>query len=839
MLRHRSPSSRPGAALVEARAYPTPSAEAAGVAEVLLRAKAGLDGQPPRQWSEMAVLVRNPAVDGPRLARALRSAGIPVAVPADELPLFGEPAVRTLVTALTLALDPAGAPADTAQVLLAGPIGRVDPVTIRAMARMALQQRRSELAARPTAPADVQLAAEPADTLLTRALAEGRMPGWSATPLSSPPTSVRSGPAPSPAVSGVGRAGFARVAAVLAAARSQLENAATVSEILWAAWTASDWPDRLRSRALRGGSEAAAANRALDALLALFDLADRLPAQRRGRAGLDGFLVELAQLSIPSQSRPERAAHRDQVQLLSAHRAKGLEWEVVVIAAVQEGTWPAVRLRGDLLHIEELGPRGRLPRRTHSELLAEERRLMYVAATRARSTLVVTAVSDRTDAGQRPSRFLAALGVPVQAMPGRATVPLAGPDLVVALRAAASAAPRRLPDGTIDPAVETLREAARTRLAALVLTGGTGSPEVAAAARAADPTRWWAVRSTTGPVNGAPQSDVRLPAALKAEPGVRSPGPAPAAAAPTAARLSPSAVEALLDCPLRWFLESRVRAGTPSGVAATVGVVLHAVAEAVGRGEVEPRLEAITPLIDRIWASMPFAARYESVGERERVEAMVSTFLRWHLTTGRQVEAVESRFRLTVPGSGGVDGPGAASVRIDGAIDRVDRDPDGRLHLVDFKTGRQPPGIADTERHPQLGIYQLAVREGAVELPDRPTGAPAPERGDSHPDAGRPLTTTLGGAELVYLAVERAGGMPTIRFQQPLEAGPTWVHDVLTEAAALAVGPTYPARRGPRCTSCAFQVMCPAFAPAGSAGNADTALISGTAGTGPAFGDQP
>ena len=39
----------------------------------------------------------------------------------------------------------------------------------------------------------------------------------------------------------------------------------------------------------------------------------------------------------------------DAVRLLTAHRSKGLEWDIVVVAGVQDGTWPDVRHRGTLL----------------------------------------------------------------------------------------------------------------------------------------------------------------------------------------------------------------------------------------------------------------------------------------------------------------------------------------------------------------------------------------------------------------------------------------------------------------------------------------------------------
>ena len=119
----------------------------------------------------------------------------------------------------------------------------------------------------------------------------------------------------------------------------------------------------------------------------------------------------------------------DCVRVLTAHRSKGLEWDVVVVAGVQEEIWPDLRLRGSLLGADELaevvhqglfapGRPGEVPGRglgadvdaalLAAKLLAEERRLFYVAVTRARRRLVVTAAGG-ADTDQRPSRFLTEL----------------------------------------------------------------------------------------------------------------------------------------------------------------------------------------------------------------------------------------------------------------------------------------------------------------------------------------------------------------------------------------------------------------------------------------------
>ncbi len=97
---------------------------------------------------------------------------------------------------------------------------------------------------------------------------------------------------------------------------------------------------------------------------------------------------------------------------------------------------------------------------------------------------------------------------------------------------------------------------------------------------------------------------------------------------------------------------------------------------------------------------------------------------------------------------------GDYQVRIRGQIDRVETDAEGRAYVVDFKTGKQAPTAREVERHPQLAVYQLAVREGAV---------------DTAFDGVRPEP---GGAELVHLrqgAAKRDGGeaLPKVQTLEP------------------------------------------------------------------------
>ncbi len=108
------------------------------------------------------------------------------------------------------------------------------------------------------------------------------------------------------------------------------------------------------------------------------------------------------------------------------------------------------------------------------------------------------------------------------------------------------------------------------------------------------------------------------------------------------------------------------------------------------------------------WAEFVFEAPW--LGDRERRRALrlvhgIAAYLRDREAAGFSLVAGEQRFVFTT---------GRASVH--GSVDRIERDPDGRLLVIDLKTGK-PSGQINQKAaatNAQLGVYQLAVRTGAV-----------------------------------------------------------------------------------------------------------------------------
>ena len=665
------------------------SQEATVVADALRRAHL-YDGVP---WSSMAVLVRSVIGQVPLLRRALAATGVPSVIAGDELPLEAEPGVRPLLLLLRCALHPETLDEEAAVELLAGPLGGTDALGLRRLRR----------------------------ALRAAARDAGEAPSASPSPLHwQPLAAVLRDPRELTLIHASAADAARRVAGLLALAR-QTAAEGNAHDVLWAVWDASGIAPVWQATSAAGGSRGAAADRDLDAVCALFDSAARFAVRLPpGSASL--FLDSMSGQEIPGDTLADHAPEGDAVRILTAHRAKGLEWDVVVVAGVQEGIWPDLRMRSSLLGMDELmdAAAGVLVPGTGTDamaaalaakLLNEERRLFYVAVTRARRHLVVTA-SGSDDSQERPSRFLAEL---------------AGDD--IGIEDVSGAAPRwlSLPALTAD-----LRRAA-------------------AGVRGAHPGQWYQLTELSDP------------------------GPVPAAADGLLVRLSPSQVESFHRCGLRWLLEVAAGAGS-SDVIRHFGILIHAAAVLAATGA---DADMIDGRIDEIWHHLDFGSPWYSEKERERARVMVNKFLAWHRANPRELVAVEQQLRTQV-----------GAVEITGRVDRLERDPDGRAIVVDLKTGSTPVPSTDLDRHPQLGVYQLAVLLGAFE---------------------RFGLTEPGGAELIQVGKASLSAQVRVQPQRALpdDPEPDWARDLVEIVAAGMAGPLFEAKVNPGCRNCPVRTCCP------------------------------
>lgn len=684
---------------VETAVLPSPALEEAHVAKTL-RAEHLVAGT---AWSQMAVVARSGS-ELVRLRRALGGAGVPVAVVGTDVALRDEPAVRPLLRALRAAATGELEP-EVAVELLTSPLGGIDAVGLRRL-RRALRAEELEGGGGRTS-----------DALLVEAL------GDPARVVTLPSDVIR---------------GPRRVAQMLAAGRTALDApGANAQTVLWALWDAAGVAETWRSIAVNGGPGAARADRDLDSVMAVFRAAETF-VERVPQATALAFVDHVESQDLPADNLAARAAAADTVQLLTPAGAAGGEWEVVVVAGVQDGTWPDLRLRDSMLGSQALvdilsgrsqdaSGTGRDARRA---VLADELRAFAVAVSRPTRRLVVTAVRD---VDSEPSVFVDLVSPDADGSdsepPDVFAAPLDLRGVVATLRSELAAA---LTEGT-DAGAARARSVAGL-LARLTVSG----------VAEADPTSWYG------------SADLSSSAALRA----------PDETVP----VSPSKVEQVHRCALRWALESA--GGTAgSALSQSVGNLVHDIARelpAAGHAELAAEL-------DRRWHELGMPDGWPATQTRRRADAMIRRLAEYYTEISGPV-LVEESFEVQV---------GRAVLR--GSVDRLERSGDDGVRVTDLKTGRGIPSVAEASTNAQLGAYQLAVESGAF------------------PELGPDVHSV--GAQLVFVG---EGVRATRRTQEALgEAEGSWAQTLVTEAAETMAGARFRAVENSLCPTCSVRRACP------------------------------
>lgn len=838
-------------------------------------------------YRESAIIVRNGA-DVARIRRVLSSNGIPSRTSAALVPVRDEPAVRPFLDALSLlvyarkrgekALNPAvHMPAGE------GTEARERPgyEALSAAEAEELMRRSLNDVIAEESRANPLGGAQSAITLLT-----SRLGGASSMDVRRLRQQLRSielqsgGHRPSDDLllgallhpetlpeEGVGRA-VHRIAAVLSAGRKALARPeSTSTEVLWALWEASGLEKVWVTQTRNAGPDADAAHRNLDAMIGLFEAADRFDEQMRG-AGAEQFLDFIDAQDLPMDTLAARGVRQDAVEILTPALAAGQSWRTVYVCGLQEGTWPNTTVRGSLLATgdlvdlcdarirqraeqqagEEQVPPARI--RSYPERVRDTRhdelRMFAVAATRASTRLVLTAVRNDDEA---PGEFFDFV-LPTDAVGDSTDVPITRVRRPATLRSLVAELRRTLVEESLNAMrAEDAQDGAQMHNAPDedALTPEASAYRLDAASRTlarlanaqapgAAPDEWWGLLplSSTEPLFAHRPADHAEPGENYGEDGEeQTEKPSRRTIA-----LSPSRLETIHSSPLDWLV-SAARAEAQTDLSRSLGTLVHAIAEEYPTGTLE---ELQTALDERI-SSLGVPARkedetdeeyrervpWESYALYERAKRMIlrlSYYYRQHMgDAGWQNLGVEGSFAVRVPVPFDPAGEvGELDALLTGRVDRLEgtapaEDGTRRYAIVDLKTGKSKPDGKTMETHPQLAAYQIAVEAGAGEqLEERYRAeAAALEADEPLPDA-RPqeleytgYTGRSGGAALVQLGASGVNDESKTRLQvQPaLTEHDSWAAELVQHAAELIAGAQVQARHREGGYGCRLPEICP------------------------------
>lgn len=784
-------------------------------------------------WSQMAVIVRS-AADAESLARDLRRRGVPLASRTPAVLLRAEPAAAALLDIVRAAIrDQLGGRGEPPQReaainLLTSPLVGLTTMDLRRLRRRLRQDPEAAVTsvsgAEPSEPgvsieATTRTAPRTgADAALLSLLADTDQASAFARSLGGEPLGAQADR-------------LLIAARIIEALRAAVEGVPTdaprdVEALLWAAWHASDRAEAWRAVALQPSGSSVrsllseAAEHDLDVVTTLFKRAE-VWAERHPGQDASTFLSELDAEVLPSDSVAPQGRRPEGVAVMTPARCAGQEWELVVVTGLERDRWPDLRLRDSLTRTGLLvdavtdrltagvtasgdgaGGSGAVAA-ARAQVRADERRMLIMALSRATRRLLLTATADAEHA---PSPFLTEIaqsaGIALTDADG---APLLSPDtgdltlrgLVGELRRAAVA-------GNLETATAEERRRGQVAVDLLADLARRDVP-------GADPATWI---GAAGPTSTSP---------LVAE-GERI-------------RVSPSDVEGLAACPLKWFL-SRNGGSVPASDAQALGSLIHEIAERAEKEHLRgPALKAAFEerlgglgypdtwlgglASDRARAMIERLDAYLSDCDALGIRADVEQPVRADVDIPVRLLSPELRDRAGARiRAAGLD---AVPVTISGRIDRLehlggyeqqDEDhPDGNngVRVMDLKTGQRVP--KDVQRHPQLAAYRLALASqghhvlgGALVLLGK---EPSKRSGDGYVLA--PPGAALDPSPAALEPADRSGDEP--RDGDASAAAEVsedyWAEDLVAGAAIAGSGPLLQARTGEHCRTCMVKDSCP------------------------------
>ncbi|MFM8825039.1 MAG: ATP-dependent helicase, partial [Candidatus Nanopelagicus sp.] len=333
-------------------------------------------------WSKMAVIVRSPGAQITALARAFAMNQIPVEIDAQALSLGDNPAIKPIITIAQIALGElklVSSNWDQIEELLKSEFAGADAISIRQM-RIALSKAQKSDQVKTSTELILDALTAPSVDLPWQEL-----------------TSLK------------------RLNDLIRHAKKSLQRSQDVSDLLWSIWSnGKNYEGQLiwqswQQQALAGGTKGGIADQNLDAVITLFEVARRF-TQRLPGAKPSLFIDQILGEKILADSITATAQRGEVVKVLTVHSAKGLEWEYVALAGMQEGSWPNLKQRGSLLGSERLveifrhgiSNQEQLDAISAAGLAQDERRLLNVALSRATKKLLITAVAHEDN---QPSRY--------------------------------------------------------------------------------------------------------------------------------------------------------------------------------------------------------------------------------------------------------------------------------------------------------------------------------------------------------------------------------------------------------------------------------------------------
>ncbi len=174
-------------------------------------------------------------------------------------------------------------------------------------------------------------------------------------------------------------------------------------------------------------------------------------------------------------------------------------------------------------------------------------------------------------------------------------------------------------------------------------------------------------------------------------------------------KLSATNMENYFKCPLQFKYGYVLQIPTKSSKQMSLGGMVHKVFELASKdmkSGIKVDKERAFDILEKIWDYNSYKTEHEAKEDQEKAKVMIVKFLEWIASSPNKIEDVEKKFNMTLGGA-----------KVTGKIDLVMKTPEGEYQVYDFKTGNSTKNAKEAAEDIQMNLYPLAVKESYGKLP--------------------------------------------------------------------------------------------------------------------------